>query len=86
MTSSITMAEQQRTGAQERHIGARALPSTCTDSLVIVATTPQTQWDPELLSVPSTRSHEVRACCPSQHHRAWVGLGGVNSRCSCLPP
>lgn len=85
MTSSITMAEREGTGAQET-LAAHTLHSTCTNSVVIMVTTPQSQWDPELLSVPSTRSHEVRACCPPQHHRAWVRLGGVNSRCSCLLP
>lgn len=48
MTSSITMAEREGTGAQERHWQPR-LALTCTDSVVTVVTTPPTQRDPELL-------------------------------------
>lgn len=40
------MAEQEGTGAQERHWQPVPCPP-------LVQTTPQTQWDPELLSVPT---------------------------------
>lgn len=69
-----------------RDTGSLCLASTCTDSVVIVVTTPQTQWTRASLGPHSLGVMMAGHAALLSTTEPGVGPGGVNSRCSCLPP